>query len=46
MPRAGQRAFAVVAGALMPAAGQQGLRLLLVDASTTPWMVTPVAALP
>jgi hypothetical protein len=38
-PLLGRGVFTVAAGALSPAPGQPGFQLLLVDTSTSPWMV-------
>jgi hypothetical protein len=40
---AGLRAHVVAAGALMPATGQQGFRLLVVNAGASPWTAASVA---
>lgn len=37
-----QRTFMVFAGALSPAAGEQALRLFLIETATTPWQLTSV----
>lgn len=42
-PVAGLRAFAVAAGALAPDGGEQSFRLVLVDASASPWTVSSVS---
>lgn len=41
---AGQRAFAVAAGALAPTGNQAFFRFLVVDTSASPWTVSPVHA--
>ena len=39
---AGLRAFAVAVGALAPDAGEEAFRLVVVNATASPWTATPV----